>query len=74
MLNNTAYSRNELTREVNRYMTWPGQACAYKVGELKLKELRQKASVEMGSSIRLEHLFKTCALFVYRTVFKQLQM
>ncbi|XP_041368078.1 uncharacterized protein LOC121382616 [Gigantopelta aegis] len=49
MLNNTAYSRNDLTTEVNRYMTWPGQACAYKVGELKLKELRQKASTQLGS-------------------------
>ena len=39
--------------EVNRYITWPGQACAYKVGEIKIKELRQKAKNALGSLFRL---------------------
>ncbi|KAK8399253.1 hypothetical protein O3P69_003398 [Scylla paramamosain] len=39
--------------EVNRYITWPGQACAYKVGEIKIKELRQKAQNALGSLFRL---------------------
>lgn len=48
MLNYTAYSEREITTEVDRYLTWPGQACAYKIGELKIKELRAKAQNELG--------------------------
>lgn len=43
MLNITAYTREFITREVDRYATWPGQACAYTIGKLKIRELRQKA-------------------------------
>lgn len=39
-----------LQNEVNRYVTWPGQAVAYKIGELKFMELRTRAMAEMGSS------------------------
>ena len=41
--NHTALPRFEIEIEVNRYITWPGQACAYKMGEIKLRELKQRA-------------------------------
>ena len=42
MTANTALSFHEINTEVDRYISWPGQALAYKVGELKITELRQK--------------------------------
>lgn len=43
MLNHTALSTKNIENEVDRYITFPGQAVAYKVGELKIRELREKA-------------------------------
>lgn len=53
MLNYTAYSEGKITTEVDRYLTWPGQACGYKIGELKIKELRAKAQKDLGNMNRL---------------------
>ena len=41
--------RRDIEQEVDRYITWPGQACAYKIGELKFKELKQKAEQQLGN-------------------------
>lgn len=45
----TALSQHEVETEVDRYISWPGQALSYKLGELKILELRQLAEKELGA-------------------------
>jgi uncharacterized protein (DUF885 family) len=54
MVSTTGMAEGDVTSEVERYMALPGQACAYKVGELKILELREKAKAALGPKFNLK--------------------
>ncbi len=56
-LENSALAKHNIKTEVERYISWPGQALAYKIGELKILELRDRAETQLGNkfSIREFH-------------------
>ena len=47
---NSSKPLHDITVEVDRYISWPGQALAYKVGQLKIRELRDHATRELGDA------------------------
>ena len=50
MKSNTALSIHEINTEIDRYISWPGQALAYKIGELKIRSLRNKVEEKLGQN------------------------
>ena len=53
MTNNTALSVHEINTETDRYIAWPGQAISYKIGELKIRELRKKAEEVLAENFNI---------------------
>lgn len=53
MADKTGMAVSECVEECHRYAAWPGQACAYKIGQLAIEEMRAKAEKSLGAAFDL---------------------
>jgi uncharacterized protein (DUF885 family) len=58
MLDNSTLAESDVTAEVERYIVWPGQALAYKVGDLRIQALRRKAEAQLGPKFDLKEFHR----------------
>jgi uncharacterized protein (DUF885 family) len=74
MMDNAGTTEPETVTEIERYIVWPGQACGYMVGALKIRELRAKAQAQLGPKFSLKgfHNVVLTAGSVPLTVLEQL--
>ncbi|MBP1986824.1 DUF885 domain-containing protein [Halolamina salifodinae] len=59
MAENTALSMHNVRTEVDRYVAWPGQSLAYKMGEIKVRDLRREAEDELGAQFDVRAFHET---------------
>ena len=62
MLSKTGMTEEEVTREIERYVVWPGQATAYKVGQLYILRLRAMAEKELGDGFDIKEFHEMILL------------
>ena len=55
MISKTGMTEAEVTREIERYIVWPGQATAYKTGQLAILDMRAKAESKLGADFNLRN-------------------